>query len=141
MPHYAMRSDTPEMEFEAQGFIRSSFAEGLSPREFFFHTATGREGVTDSAMATANSGYAQRRLVKTLEDVVIAHDGTVRDGTGNVLSYVYGYNGFNPARARTVHVDGRQAQRLADAASILRIIHGNLLRELTTGPILGKRGR
>lgn len=123
MPHYPLHDVSPNTDFEAQGFVRSSFAEGLTPREFFFHTATGREGVTDSAMATANSGYAQRRLVKTLEDVVVHHDGTVRDGLNNIVRFVYGNNGFNPTRARAVTYKGRDVQRLADAAAILCNIH------------------
>jgi DNA-directed RNA polymerase III subunit RPC1 len=49
---------------QAKGFVRNSFYSGLTPTEFFFHTMAGREGLVDTAVKTATTGYAQRRLVK-----------------------------------------------------------------------------
>ena len=114
MPHYAFHL-SPEDSFESQGFITSSFAQGLSPREFFFHSMTGREGVADSAIETATSGYSQRRIVKTMEDVTIGTDGTVRDGQRNILSFVYGDMGLNPSMIRKIG----EETRTCNAAAIL----------------------
>ena len=52
LPHYPLEESqyTDDMRYESKGFIRSSFVHGLSPREFFFHAMTGREGITDTAM-------------------------------------------------------------------------------------------
>jgi hypothetical protein len=47
------------------GFAISIYA-GLTPTEFFFHTMAGREGLVDTAVKTAETGYMQRRLVKCL---------------------------------------------------------------------------
>ena len=44
--------------------------------EFFFHTMGGREGLVDSAVKTADTGYMQRRLMKALEDLCISYDNT-----------------------------------------------------------------
>lgn len=41
------------------------------PVEFFFHMMGGREGLIDTAVKTAETGYIQRRLVKAMEDVMI----------------------------------------------------------------------
>ena len=49
---------------EAKGFVENSFYTGLTPTEFFFHTMGGREGLVDTAVKTAETGYMQRRLVK-----------------------------------------------------------------------------
>ncbi len=57
----------------------SSFYKGLKPHEFFFHSMGGREGLSDTAVKTSRTGYIQRKLVKSLEDIVIQYDGTVRD--------------------------------------------------------------
>ena len=38
----------------------------------------GREGIIDTAVKTADTGYMQRRLIKLLEDVTIMYDKTVR---------------------------------------------------------------
>ena len=48
----------------AKGFVENSFFSGVTPTEFFFHTMAGREGLVDTAVKTAETGYMQRRLVK-----------------------------------------------------------------------------
>ena len=58
--------------------MASSFFSGLAPTEFFFHTMAGREGLVDTAVKTAETGYMSRRLMKALEDLVVHYDGTVR---------------------------------------------------------------
>lgn len=50
---------------------------GLSPTEFFFHAMGGREGLVDTAVKTAETGYMSRRLMKSLEDLHTHHDVTV----------------------------------------------------------------
>lgn len=47
--------------------MQNSFYSGLTPTEFIFHTMAGREGLVDTAVKTAETGYMQRRLVKCLE--------------------------------------------------------------------------
>jgi len=45
----------------------------------------GREGLIDTSVKTADTGYMQRRLMKTLEDMCINYDYSVRNcGTGNL---------------------------------------------------------
>ena len=56
--------------------MENSFYSGLTPTEFFFHTMGGREGLVDTAVKTAETGYMQRRLVKVimlLLKIVIQH--------------------------------------------------------------------
>lgn len=60
LPHFAKKSKDPP----AKGFVRSSFYSGLSPTEFLFHAISGREGLVDTAVKTAETGYMQRRLMK-----------------------------------------------------------------------------
>jgi DNA-directed RNA polymerase II subunit RPB1 len=45
----------------------------------------GREGLIDTAVKTADTGYIQRRLIKALEDVQVKYDGTVRTSRDNVI--------------------------------------------------------
>lgn len=54
-----------------------------------------REGLIDTAMKTAETGYIQRRLVKALEDVVDCCDGTVRNSLGDPIQFVYGKDGMD----------------------------------------------
>ena len=45
---------------------------------------------------TSQTGYIQRRLIKSLEDLVACYDGTVRNSKGRIVQYVYGDDGFDP---------------------------------------------
>ena len=38
----------------------------------------GREGLIDTSVKTAETGYMQRRLMKSLEDLKVNYDGSVR---------------------------------------------------------------
>ncbi|KAG5444137.1 DNA-directed RNA polymerase III subunit RPC1 [Clonorchis sinensis] len=90
--HFPRGSRTPE----AKGFVGNSFYSGLTPSEFFFHAMSGREGLTDTAVKTADTGYMQRRLIKFLEDLTIAYDNTVRDSRGDIIQFCYGSDGLDP---------------------------------------------
>jgi DNA-directed RNA polymerase II subunit RPB1 len=59
---------------------------------------SGREGLIDTAVKTADTGYIQRQLIKSMEDLVVQHDGTVRDANNNVVQYHYGEDGVNPTK-------------------------------------------
>jgi DNA-directed RNA polymerase beta' subunit len=85
-------------EYESQGFISSSFAQGLNPKEFFFHCMAGRQGVCDTAMSTATSGYIMRRSVKLTEDIKVKYDGTVQDTHGRRYQMAYGGLGYDPSK-------------------------------------------
>ena len=97
LPHYKKYDDSAE----ARGFIESSFIRGLTPQEFFFHAMSGREGLIDTAVKTADTGYIQRQLIKSMEDLTVQHDGTVRDANNNIIQYHYGEDGVNPTKIET----------------------------------------
>lgn len=80
----------------ARGFVRNSYMDGLNMSEFFFHAIGGREGLIDTAVKTANTGYITRRLVKACEALQVAWDGTVRDQKGRVYQFKYGDDGYDP---------------------------------------------
>ena len=69
----------------AKGFVKNSFYSGLNGCELFFHTMGGREGLIDTAVKTALTGYMQRRLVKGLEDLFIKYDYSVRSCKGEIV--------------------------------------------------------
>ncbi|KPV73620.1 uncharacterized protein RHOBADRAFT_54819 [Rhodotorula graminis WP1] len=93
LPHFTKDDYSPE----ARGFVENSYLRGLTPQEFFFHAMAGREGLIDTAVKTAETGYIQRRLVKALEDVMVAYDGTVRNSLGDVVQFIYGEDGMDGA--------------------------------------------
>ncbi len=118
LPHYPFEIKDKEEEYESRGFIRHSFIHGLNPKEFFFHCMSGRQGAISTALATAKTGYTQRRIVKVCEDIKVQFDGSVRDASNNIYQFSYGGDGYDPTK--TVRVDkkirsvdiGRLADRL-----------------------------
>ena len=97
LPCYPTENLTIEQEFESRGFIKHSFLHGLTPQEFIWHSISGREGCSDTAMKTSSSGYVQRRMIKILENVHTKYDGTVRECGGSdwVVQWAYGGNSFD----------------------------------------------
>jgi len=92
LPHFEYNSLTPP----AKGFVANSFYTGLAPTEFFFHTMGGREGLVDTAVKTAETGYMARRLMKALEDLSLQYDNTVRNSENTVVQFIYGDDNLNP---------------------------------------------
>ena len=91
LPHFARYDDG----VESRGFVQHSFVDGLMPAEFFYHAQAGREGLIDTAVKTSDTGYIQRRLMKSMEDQHVEHDGTVRNVTGSIIQFSYGEDGVD----------------------------------------------
>merc|ERR1719161_3327974 len=92
LPHFLKGAKEPK----ARGFVENSFFSGLEPTEFFFHTMGGREGLVDTAVKTAETGYMARRLMKALKDLHCHYDYTVRDASGHVIQLIYGEDALDP---------------------------------------------
>ena len=95
LPHFKKG----ELGAKAKGFVHSSYKSGLDPIEFFFHAMGGREGLVDTAIRTAQSGYMQRRLVNALQDLQVKSTGLVTDNQGNVIQTMFGEDGVDPAKS------------------------------------------
>lgn len=98
LPCYKKYDNSPE----ARGFIKNSYYNGLAPQEFMFHMVTGREGVLDAKMKTADSGYINRKLNKLMENFKIDYDSIVKDSNGQIVQYVYGGMGFDAAMVEII---------------------------------------
>ena len=94
LPHYTKFDDSPG----ARGFVESSFIEGLSPQELFFHAMGGRVGLIDTAVKTSQTGYIQRRLIKGMEDLKVEYDMTVRNNKQKIVQFVYGDDAIDTVR-------------------------------------------
>jgi len=92
--HYKKGELTPE----ARGFVKSCFKKGLTPTEYFFHAMGGREGLVDTAIRTARSGYLQRRLINALQDIIVKEDFTTRDSGGTIVQFRYGEDGADVSK-------------------------------------------
>lgn len=94
LPHFTKYDDSPG----ARGFVESSYINGLSPQELFFHAMGGRVGLIDTAVKTSTTGYIQRRLIKGMEDLMVGYDMTIRTNKGKIVQFSYGDDNFDPIR-------------------------------------------
>jgi DNA-directed RNA polymerase II subunit RPB1 len=99
LPHYTKFDDSPG----ARGFVESSYINGLSPQELFFHAMGGRVGLIDTAVKTSTTGYIQRRIIKGLEDLMVNYDMTIRTNKNKIVQFAYGEDGID-----TIRVENQQ---------------------------------
>lgn len=100
LPHFSKYDDSPN----ARGFIENSFISGLSPHEMFFHAMAGRIGLIDTAVKTSETGYIQRRIVKSLEDITICYDLTARNHMGKIVQFSYGDDNFDSIKVENQNI-------------------------------------
>ena len=107
LPHYTKYNDSPE----ARGFVESSFIQGLTPTELYFHAMGGRTGLIDTAVKTSTTGYIQRRLIKGLEDLRVHYDMTVRNNKNKIVQFAYGDDNIDPTKVENQHFPLANATR------------------------------
>lgn len=92
MPYFCRDLDTPR----ERGFNVHNLLSGLQYPEFVYNNITGREALINIQLKTAESGYIQRKLTKTMEDFQTAYDGTVRDIANGIIQFSYSDSNINP---------------------------------------------
>lgn len=112
------------------GFIDGRFMTGIQPQDFFFHCMAGREGLIDTAVKTSRSGYLQRCLIKHLEGLTVAYDGTVRDSDGTVVQFMYGEDGMDILKSQFLKL--KQMPFLNENCGA--IVNDELLESLRNSP-------
>jgi DNA-directed RNA polymerase II subunit RPB1 len=101
LPHFSK----DDFGAESKGFVENSYFLGLSPSELYFHAMGGREGLIDTAVKTAETGYISRRLMKALEDVMVKYDGTVRTSKELVVQLLYGEDGVQGEHVQDLSIE------------------------------------
>ena len=109
----------------AGGFVMGNFAEGLNPIEYFFHNASGRDSLVDTAIRTADSGYFYRRLVNALQDIRVEYDGSARTVDGKIIQFRYGGD--------CIHTGKSYHGRLTDIETLLEELLMERARERRLG--------
>ena len=94
-PHFKPGDLSPA----AHGFVARGFKQGLTPIEFFWNVMNGREGLMDKSLRTRKSGYMQRRLMNSLQDLKVREDLTIRDSNNNIIQFLAGEDGIDPTKS------------------------------------------
>lgn len=103
LPHFSENDPTTR----PRGLVRNSFIKGLKPDEFFFHAMGGRIGLIDTACKTATTGDQYRRLVKSLEPLIVKDVGdgqrmVINSITNEIIQFEYGENSFDGTFLKTL---------------------------------------
>ena len=82
--------------------ITANFREGLDVLQYFISTHGARNGLADTALKTANSGYLTRRLVDVSQDLVVSEEdcGTTEGLVMNPI--IEGGDVIEPLRERVL---------------------------------------
>ncbi|KAI8514192.1 DNA-directed RNA polymerase II subunit RPB1, partial [Branchiostoma belcheri] len=138
LPHFIKDDYGPE----SRGFVENSYLAGLTPSEFFFHAMGGREGLIDTAVKTSETGYIQRRLIKAMESVMIAYDGTVRNSNRHLVQLRYGEDGLDAVSIEfqnlaTLKPSNRSFEKkfkldYQNERYLRRILQEDIVREITS---------
>ena len=126
LPHFAKYDDSPS----ARGFVESSYINGLSPQELFFHAMGGRVGLIDTAVKTSTTGYIQRRLIKGLEDLMVNYDMTIRTSRNSIVQFSYGDDSFD-----TIKVENQELPIVGMSVQDI-YSHYNIPQDKTAGKAL-----
>ncbi|KAF3639064.1 hypothetical protein FXO38_22876 [Capsicum annuum] len=107
LPHFTKDDYGPE----SHGFVENSYLRGLTPQEFFFYAMGGREGLIDTVVKNSKTGYIHRMLVKSIEDIMVKYDGTVRNSLGDVIQFLYGEDGMDSIWIETWKLDSLKTKK------------------------------
>ncbi|KAJ3308936.1 DNA-directed RNA polymerase II subunit rpb1, partial [Blyttiomyces sp. JEL0837] len=145
LPHFTKDDHSPD----ARGFVENSYLRGLTPQEFFFHAMGGREGLIDTAVKTAETGYIQRRLVKALEDVMAKYDSTVRNSAGEIVQFLYGEDGMDGGKVEgqvieSMKMDDKEFERkyrvdIINPEFKLNSVDNKVINDLMNNPLSQSR--
>ena len=97
MPHF---HDCASIE--SMGFCKNSYMNGLNPSEFYMHYQTARVALTNIGANTPRTGYASRRLEKTLGDVISDNYGTITNNGREIVQFCYGNNNLDMTKSPNV---------------------------------------
>lgn len=53
----------------------------------------------DKSLRTRKSGYMQRRLMNSLQDLKVREDLTIRDSNNNIIQFMAGEDGIDPTKS------------------------------------------
>lgn len=113
LPHFHQFDDSAI----SRGFVENSYLEGIQPYEFFFNAMAGRQGIIDTVVKTAETGYISRKFIKALEDVMVKYDGTLRSANNVLVQMTFGGNHCDQTKQimhkiNIVHYDNKKMKEM-----------------------------
>ena len=54
---------------------------------------------------TSNTGYLQRKIIKSMEDIMVCYDGTVRNAVNNIVQFCYSNSNFDQTKHKKINLE------------------------------------
>lgn len=102
---------TSDKVLQKKSFIKRSYALGLKEDEYFLHCMSGREGIIDTSVKTADTGYLHRKITKSMESFVVQSDNTVRGHGHYIVQFKYGSDSLDCSRLFKISVSFAALER------------------------------
>jgi DNA-directed RNA polymerase subunit A' len=112
---------------DAGGYIRSSYIQKLTPREFFCESIPARGEVFTKGFGLQEQGYYNRKVGTSLGPVHIGYLGEVRGHNDMILDFYYGHTGADSHCCVNVYIDDHL---ISEKEFVAR--HGSIPDELAT---------
>lgn len=105
LPHFPLMKDGKMLPLNHpahRGFIKSNYATGMEPHEYWFTSTAGRRSTVESGEGNISvSGYLERKMVRALESLVVnSKHQVINTRTGRVISLRVGDDGLSPYHIR-----------------------------------------
>jgi len=107
--HYSFQNDN---RGPARGFIRNSYLKGMSSSELIMTNMGARADMISTSIQTADTGYVQRRMVKSVEDIYIEYGMKVVNSRGIIYQFNFGDTGINTVEQHKISLDSLKLSNL-----------------------------
>lgn len=89
LPFFSLKQNVNYSNSKLQnGYIQKSYMKGMNMLEFFFHALVAREGLVDTSVKTSETGYFQRKLIKSFENIQYHCDNTTKN-QNYIIQFIY----------------------------------------------------
>ena len=89
-----------------RGFVDRALGKGLRPGHLIAHMTSARDGLIDTALGTADTGYIHHTITQAFEDLRCGYNGSVSDDLGRITQYCFGYDSYDPIHINKVYIPG-----------------------------------
>ena len=97
-----LKKNEKDISAQSTGFVKSGYAKGMGPLEFWQTSTAGRRSTVESGQGNiSTSGYLERKMIKALEPMVVNDKKQVVNiRTGRIINPLVGDDGLAPYHIR-----------------------------------------
>lgn len=106
LPHYDIQHEGYSEKIRNRGFVDRALGKGMRPGQLNAHMIPSRDGLIDTALGTASTGYTHHTITQAFEDLRCGYNGTICDDLGRITQYSPGYDSYDPVHVVEVHIPG-----------------------------------